>query len=245
MSSRVRPASRHRGQARLDGEVEVAAAEGPADGRLADPGDDRPALEWLSAAAHDAPPDGRRSEQREVDVLVLFEDDLDGHAVADLLGFHVDQVGGETDAVLFVDGHQADEVGIAARDPLLHVAGVGHQGGPPADRLGREVPGQAVAGRRARADARTGRSPGSGGTGAARRTRWSRRSALSWSIRGSRRMAGPRASITADYGRGVGPRPPAHRRSSTSGLTMLSGRAPASRRHRSSAMVVVWLDSVS
>jgi hypothetical protein len=31
----------------------------------------------------------------------------------------------------------------------------------------------------------------------------------------------------------------------TSGLTMCSGRAPAMSRHRSSAMVAVWLDSVS
>ena len=36
---------------------------------------------------------------------------------ADVLGLDAHQVGGQADALLLVDGHQADDVGLAARDP--------------------------------------------------------------------------------------------------------------------------------
>ena len=80
-----------------------------------------------SARAHGVPPRRavRRTEQGEEDVVVLLEDHLDGHAGPDVLGLHVDQVGGQPHARLLVDGHQTDHVGLATRDPLLDVARCG------------------------------------------------------------------------------------------------------------------------
>jgi len=65
-----------------------------------------------------------RPEQGKVDVVIVLEDDLDGHAGPHLLGIHVDQVGSEPDAVLLIDGHQTDQVRVTTGDPFLHVAGV-------------------------------------------------------------------------------------------------------------------------
>ncbi len=46
----------HGGQARLDGEVQVAPVQGPAHGRLADAGDHGAAFEWFFDGAHDPVP---------------------------------------------------------------------------------------------------------------------------------------------------------------------------------------------
>jgi hypothetical protein len=62
------------------------------------------------------------SEEREVDVFDMLEGALrTGMPMAHVLGLHVDQVRRQADVGLLVDGHPGDDVGVAARDPLLVV----------------------------------------------------------------------------------------------------------------------------
>ena len=85
-----------------------------------------------------------RLEQREPDVLVLLEADLDLLADVDLVGLAADDVGREVDARVLGQGHVGDRVRrFEVREPLVLVDGEGHDGRGAGDLGGRPRPAAA------------------------------------------------------------------------------------------------------
>ena len=228
------------GQAGLDGEVEVAPTE-----RAGRSPTGRCPEMTARALERDlgrlTPPTRRgRAEQREVDVLVLLEDDLDRPSRSRRpRARRPTRLVMRRTLSLLVDGDQPDEVGLAAGDPLLHVAGAGHQGGPAADRLGGDV------GRRGRTGQR-----GAGG--------WTNE-LQSWQRRNRSRPSAPLVQKKRLSGRGgggagsTGPRAGQvrlRRRWSPAGQHVgIDARGAAGRRRAGGTgprrWSRVWLDSVS
>ena len=122
MSARVRPASRDRLHARVDGERERIHHQPASDRRATDAGEHDPVLEPFAAGGR---PHGRalrlgdplravgpagRLEQRNPDVLLLLE--AHGHFLADvdLVGVAADDVRREPDRRVLGERHDRDRV---------------------------------------------------------------------------------------------------------------------------------------
>ncbi len=112
-----------------------------------------------SGTGPSAGPSVAYGEQRQPDVFDLLETDLDPVAHRELLDRHVDDVGGQPDPGILLDGHDADDVRRRHRRyPHVLVDGETHQHAParhvfgrqirratrPADRSGRVLKGPAV-----------------------------------------------------------------------------------------------------
>ncbi len=113
-------------QGGVDREVEAGAAQPPPHVGLADAGDDRPAFELGHAGSRPrARALGLGLEDGEPDEVVLLEGDPHRHADAHVVDRAVDEVAREAQAVLLVEGHQHDDVGLGAAVPRLVVHRVG------------------------------------------------------------------------------------------------------------------------
>ena len=190
MSSGRRPASSMAFRAASTANAIGCSHQPTADARRTDPGDRDLVLELVARLRHGARlPHGRvlgrqrarlgvagGLEQRHPHVVVVLEGDLHPHAHEHVVRVAADDVGGEPDAVVLLDGDDGHAVRRReARDPGVVVDRDPGNDGPPGDRRRCPARWSSSRGTPATAGAAAHRTRSTAGSGACRRPPTSRR----------------------------------------------------------------------